>query len=103
MPEGFLLESVSEDDRFIHALYLDGEGEKLFLSVTPNSGSSVMLDSQDSVVTQTAIGTRGAFLARRNSDSRLVLLMYDNSYAYTLTGYLSDKDAVVMMSSIRGG
>ena len=103
VPEGFLLESVSEDDRFIHALYLDGEGEKLFLSVTPNSGSSVMLDSQDSVVTQTEIGTRGAFLARRNSDGRLVLLMYDNRYAYTLTGYLSDQDAVEMMSSIRGG
>ena len=102
-PEGCRLESVTEDDRFIHAVYAGESGEKLFLSVTPNSGSSVMLDSQDSEVTQTEIGGRGAFIARRRSDGRLVILMYDNSYAYTLTGYIAQDEAVEMMASIRGG
>ena len=102
-PEGCRMESVTEDDRFIHAVYAGESGEKLFLSVTPNSGSSVMLDSQDSEVTQTEIGGRGAFIARRRSDGRLVILMYDNSYAYTLTGYIAQDEAVEMMASIRGG
>ena len=100
--EGYQLESVEEDDRFIHAVYASGDGERLFLSVTPNSGSSVMLDSHDSVVTQTEIGTRGAFIALRQQDSRLVVLMYDNDYAYTLTGYISEEEAVEMMASISG-
>jgi hypothetical protein len=99
---GYQLESVEEDDRFIHAVYASDDGERLFLSVTPNSGSSVMLDSHDSVVTQTEIGTRGAFIALRQQDSRLVVLMYDNDYAYTLTGYLTEDEAVDMMASISG-
>lgn len=102
LPGDFRLESVSEDSRFLHAAYVDGTGERLLLTATPSSGSSVMLDRQGSVVTQTEIGTRGAFLARREKDGRLVVLMYDNHYAYTLTGYLGEEDAVSLMESIPG-
>lgn len=102
VPQGYRLESVSEDSRFIHAAYENGAGERLLLTATPSSGSSVLLDRQGSEVSQTEIGTRGAFLARRESDDRLVVLMYDNSYAYTLTGYLGKEDAVAVMASIPG-
>jgi len=102
VPQGFRLESVSEDSRFLHAAYVDENGERLLLTATPSSGSSVMLDRQNAVVTQTEIGTRGAFIAQRESDGRLVVLMYDNSYAYTLTGCLSQSDAVSLMGSIPG-
>lgn len=102
VPQGFRLESVSEDSRFLHAVYVGSDGGQLFLTATPSSGSSVMLDRQGAVVTQTEIGTRGAFIARRESDDRLVVLMFDNSYAYTLTGYLSQDDATALMKSIPG-
>lgn len=102
VPQGYRLESVSEDSRFIHAAYENDAGERLLLTATPSSGSSVLLDRQGSEVSQTEIGTRGAFLARRESDDRMVVLMYDNSYAYTLTGYLGKEDAVAVMASIPG-
>jgi hypothetical protein len=102
VPAGFQLESVTEDSRFLQAVYGDGGGGRLFLTATPSSGSSVMLDRQGTVVTQRDIGTRGAFLAKRGSDDRLVVLMFDNSYAYTLTGYLEEADAVAIMESIPG-
>ena len=47
-------------------------------------------------------GTRGAFIAKRASDQRIVVLMFDNSYAYTLTGYLPQEDAIAIMESIPG-
>lgn len=101
-PQGYQLESVSEDSRFIHAAYTKGEGERILLTATPSSGSSVLLDRQGSEVTQTEIGTRGAFLAKRISDGRLVVLMYDNRYAYTLTSYLGQEEAIAVMESIPG-
>lgn len=102
LPEGYRLESVEEDSRFIHAAY-GGEGlEKLLLTATPTGGSSVMLDRQGAEVTRTEIGTRGAFIVQRGEDERLVVLMFDNSYAYTLTAYLSREDAVAVMASIPG-
>ena len=61
-----------------------------------------MLDRQGAEVTQTEIGTRGAFIAKRASDQRIVVLMFDNSYAYTLTGYLPQEDAIAIMESIPG-
>lgn len=102
LPEGYQLESVEEDSRFIHGVYSNGEGERLLLTATPSSGASVMLDRQGAEVTQTEIGTRGAFISKRASDQRIVVLMFDNSYAYTLTAYLSQDDAVAVMESIPG-
>lgn len=102
LPEGYRLESVEEDSWFIHGVYAKEEGERIFLSATPSSGASVMLDRQGAEVTQTEIGTRGAFIARRKSDQRVVVLMFDNSYAYTLTAYLPQEDAVAIMESIPG-
>ncbi len=102
VPQGYWLESVSEDSRFIHAAYEKDSGERLLLTATPSSGSSVLLDRQGAEVRQLEIGTRGAFLARRGSDDRVVVLMYDNSYAYTLTCYLGEEDAVAVMESIPG-
>lgn len=102
LPEGYRLESVEEDSRFIHGLFA-GEGEeRFFLTATPRGGSSVLLDRQGAVVTQTEIGTRGAFIARRTSDQRVIVLMFDNRYVYTLTSYLSEEDAVAIMESIPG-
>lgn len=102
LPEGYQLESVEEDSRFIHGVYSNREGERIFLTATPSSGASVMLDRQGAEVTQTEIGTRGAFIAERASDKRVVVLMFDNSYAYTLTAYISQTDAVAVMESIPG-
>ena len=104
LPEGYRLESVDEDSRFIHGLFVreDGEEEKVFLTATPRGGSSVLLDRQGAEVTQTEIGTRGAFIARRTSDQRVIVLMFDNRYVYTLTSYLSPEDAVAIMESIPG-
>lgn len=102
LPEGYRLESVEEDSRFIHSAFVSEGGERFFLTATPSSGSSVMLDRQDAVVTQTEIGTRGAFIAKRNRDERIVVLMFDNDYAYTLTSYLPQSDAVALMESIPG-
>lgn len=102
LPEGYRLESVEEDSRFIHGLFV-GEGEeRFFLTATPRGGSSVLLDRQGAEVTQTEIGTRGAFIARRTSDQRVIVLMFDNRYVYTLTSYLSTEDAVAIMESIPG-
>ena len=72
------------------------------LTATPSSGASVMLDRQGAVVTQTEIGTRGAFISRRQQDNRMVVLMFDNDYAYTLTSYLEQGEAVAVMESIPG-
>lgn len=105
LPEGFRLESVEEDSRFIHGLIVNGEGEeeeRVFLTATPRGGSSVLLDRQGAEVTETEIGTRGAFIARRISDQRVIVLMFDNRYVYTLTSYLSEEDAVAIMESIPG-
>lgn len=102
LPEGYRLESVEEDSRFIHGLFV-GEGEERFyLTATPRGGSSVLLDRQGAEVTQTEIGTRGAFIAKRTSDQRVIVLMFDNRYAYTLTSYLSTEEAVAIMESIPG-
>ena len=102
LPEGYQLERVEEDSRFIHGVYAGKGGERLLITATPSSGSSVMLDRQGAEVTQTEIGTRGAFIAKRASDQRIVVLMFDNSYAYTLTGYLPQEDAIAIMESIPG-
>ena len=102
VPQGYRLESISEDSRFIHAAYGNGKGERLLLTATPSSGASVMLDRQGTEVVQTEIGTRGAFLSRRVRDGRMVVLMYDDSYAYTLTSYLGQEDAISVMESIPG-
>ena len=96
------LESVEEDERFIHAAYGCAGRERLLLTATPAGGSSVMLDRQGVTVTQAEIGTRGAFIAEREEDERLVVLMFDNSYAYTLTAYLGREEAVAIMASIPG-
>ena len=48
------------------------------------------------------IGTRGAFISRRQQDNRMVVLMFDNDYAYTLTSYLEQGEAVAVMESIPG-
>ena len=93
---------MEEDSRFIHGVYAGKGGERLLITATPSSGSSVMLDRQGAEVTQTEIGTRGAFIAKRASDQRIVVLMFDNSYAYTLTGYLPQEDAIAIMESIPG-
>ena len=103
LPDGYRLESVEEDSRFIHGVYTNKDGERILLTATPSSGASVMLDRQGAEVTQTEIGTRGAFIAQRSSDRRVVVLMFDNSYAYTITCYLSKEDAVAIMASIPGG
>ncbi len=102
LPEGYQLESVEEDERFIHAAYGCAGRERLLLTATPAGGSSVMLDRQGVTVTQAEIGTRGAFIAEREEDERLVVLMFDNSYAYTLTAYLGREEAVAIMASIPG-
>lgn len=102
LPQGYRLESVEGDTRFIHSSYVDGSGDRIFLTATPSSGSSVMLDHQGAVVTQTEIGTRGAFISRRTQDNRIVVLMFDKDYAYTLTSYLEQGEAVAVMESIPG-
>lgn len=104
LPEGYRLESVEEDSRFIHGLFVsENEAEeRVFLTATPRGGSSVLLDRQGAEVTQTEIGTRGAFIAKRTSDQRMIVLMFDNRYVYTLTSYLSEEDAVGIMESIPG-
>lgn len=102
LPEGYRLESVEEDSRFIHGLFVNEAEERVFLTATPRGGSSVLLDRQGAEVTQTEIGTRGAFIARRTSDRRVIVLMFDNRYVYTLTSYLSEEDAVGIMESIPG-
>ena len=102
LPEGYQLESVEGDSRFIHSAYVNSSGERILLTATPSSGASVMLDRQGAVVTQTEIGTRGAFISRRQQDNRMVVLMFDNDYAYTLTSYLEQGEAVAVMESIPG-
>ena len=104
LPEGYRLESVDEDSRFIHGLFVseEQEEERVFLTATPRGGSSVLLDRQGAEVTQTEIGTRGAFIAKRTSDQRVIVLMFDNRYVYTLTSYLSPEEAVAIMESIPG-
>lgn len=102
VPEGYRLESVEEDSRFIYGTFVNDEGERFYLTATPSGGSSVMLDREDAVVTQTEIGTRGAFIAKRRRDDRVLVLMFDNDYAYTLTGYLTQSDAEALMKSIPG-
>lgn len=105
LPEGYRLESVDEDSRFIHGLFVredEEEETRLFLTATPRGGSSVLLDRQGAEVTQTEIGTRGAFIAKRTSDQRVIVLMFDNRYVYTLTSYLAPEDAVAIMESIPG-
>lgn len=102
LPEGYLLESVEEDSRFIHGLFVNEAEERVFLTATPRGGSSVLLDRQGAEVTETEIGTRGAFIAKRSSDQRVIVLMFDNRYVYTLTSYLPEGDAVAIMESIPG-
>lgn len=102
LPQGYRLESVEGDSRFIHSAYVNDSGDRFFLSATPSSGASVMLDRQGAVVTQTEIGTRGAFISRRTQDDRIVVLMFDQDYAYTLTSYLEQSEAVSVMESIPG-
>ncbi len=102
LPEGYQLESVEGDSRFIHSAYVNSSGERILLTATPSSGASVMLDRQGALVTQTEIGTRGAFISRRQQDNRMVVLMFDNDYAYTLTSYLEQGEAVAVMESIPG-
>ena len=101
IPEGFELESSSEDSSTREYIYTADNGGYIVVAIYSSDTTSVSVDIEDVAYEEMTINNNKAFFTQDESDGLGVLVVGNSSYTILITSYLEKSEIIKIAENIK--